>query len=666
VELNRVYETLAASLDAAGRLALRTEQRAWIRTRDAACGSRFPAGSKDAWLRHVTADEPRAACVLGKTTERTAELAGRGFQTPSSGVTLTAVPGGEPPPMGFDSRPAQGPAEFRLVSTHARSAGKWYFEVTIEPSQATRALETELLIGVADPTQVTGVPYPVRPADLVVSYGQGASIRIVGGRLGEMKVPSITIGIAADLDAGRLYARRGRVWTDGEPGSGRGRALRVGLPYRFQVTAATSMRGLIDAGAVQVNFGEQPFTQAPPPGYTAVLGAPVDAAALPPAIVPPRDVVEGRSQAEWSQAYWRWVRSFGPGNDPADDKTGARCAERQQGPVWFLGGGTTSAPLVRECQVPTGRHLFFPVLVTLAEAKDGNPARCPALRTALDQMTRSAADLRVEVDYHAVPHLPVWRQTTDCFTIQSAEGERPAMSDGYWFMLRPLPPGDHVIEFGGRYLADGFSKEVRYLLHVESSPAQPQGPPPVRPTPGAASSEAGARGTSVAPARRADSAPVAVEGEVHVVSVYEDSLPDGRRRQFREHALGTVAVPVAAPGRPVILLLTAYEPVLWQVAVAPGSRLTQVIACGYHTPQVQGVPDGVPVSIHSYDTDRRGFYLPGSRSDQVQAFVAQVRATTGRAPRTVQYTYRATEIPVDGVRSLPLPVAAGNASAGYE
>lgn len=42
------------------------------------------------------------------------------------------------------------------------------------------------------------------------------------------------------------------------------------------------------------------------------------------------------------------------------------------------------------------------------------------------------------------------------------------MSDGYWVMLQPLPPGEHVITFGGRFLADGFSQEVRYHLQWSS------------------------------------------------------------------------------------------------------------------------------------------------------------------------------------------------------
>lgn len=468
-ELNRVYGTLATSLEARDRAALRTEQRAWIRERDAACGSRHSMGSMEDWLRNAAADEHRASCVLGRTKDRIAELARRGPSTPPTGESKTAAPprGGGASRITTEVRPNRDPAEYQIVSAHGRLTGKWYFEATIDPSLVTPALETLLAIGAADAQDLIGASYPVRQSDLVVKYDKDSSVRIVGGRLGDLKVPSVTIGIAADLDAGRLYERRDGIWRDGEPGTGRGRALRVGTTYHFQVTSGIPVRQLTDAGVLRVNFGESPFSHVPPPGYAPVRGAPLDIAALPPPVVPPTDAVEGRSQAEWSQAYWHWVRSFGPGSDPVEDAAGARCAERQQGPVWFMPGGSKRVPFVRQCRVPRDRYLFFPVLVTLAEAKDGDSQRCPLLRETLDQLARSAADLRAEVDYHPLPNFTLWRQTTDCFAVRSGQGKRPAMSDGYWLMLKPLPPGDHVIEFGGRYLADGFSKEVRYLLKVE-------------------------------------------------------------------------------------------------------------------------------------------------------------------------------------------------------
>jgi hypothetical protein len=201
-------------------------------------------------------------------------------------------------------------------------------------------------------------------------------------------------------------------------------------------------------------------------GLSTAASVPANVTVPSPAL-PPEALIEGRSQAQWSKAYWRWSKSFPRGSTPADDPDGSRCAEKQQAPVWFLTGSTKPAPVARTCRIPADRYVFFPVLASLAEVKDRNPTRCPASRPLLDRMTASAADLRVEIDGRPIADFALWRQRTECFFLQTAAGERQGMSDGYWLMLQPLPPGEHVITFGGRFLADAFSQDVRYHLRVE-------------------------------------------------------------------------------------------------------------------------------------------------------------------------------------------------------
>ena len=41
----------------------------------------------------------------------------------------------------------------------------------------------------------------------------------------------------------------------------------------------------------------------------------------------------------------------------------------------------------------------------------------------------------------------------------------PNVSDGYWLMLKPLPPGAHTLSFKGVQAA-GFAAEVTYNLTV--------------------------------------------------------------------------------------------------------------------------------------------------------------------------------------------------------
>ncbi len=114
-------------------------------------------------------------------------------------------------------------------------------------------------------------------------------------------------------------------------------------------------------------------------------------------VVPPGEKAQGHSQVEWSQKYWKWSKSFPKGSSPADDTSGIHCGENQSQAVWFLTGSNNSAPVVRNCEIPSQRHIFLPVLVSLLEVKNQD-YECGRLLTMLDVATTGTADIRVEID----------------------------------------------------------------------------------------------------------------------------------------------------------------------------------------------------------------------------------------------------------------------------
>ena len=71
---------------------------------------------------------------------------------------------------------------------------------------------------------------------------------------------------------------------------------------------------------------------------------------------PPDDTKSGA-------AWWQWALSIPASVNPMLDTTGANCMVGQNGDVWYLaelffvGGSVT-----RDCAVPEGVTLFFPVL----------------------------------------------------------------------------------------------------------------------------------------------------------------------------------------------------------------------------------------------------------------------------------------------------------------
>lgn len=147
-------------------------------------------------------------------------------------------------------------------------------------------------------------------------------------------------------------------------------------------------------------------------------------------------------------------------NGPVGDKSGARCADGQQGDVWFLAGGFGSAKIHRRCAVPGEKPLFFP-LVNMAYWREPGSAglSCAEAQASAALDNDTAIDLFAELD--GVPYdISEARRirTQSCFNIfarvptgAAPHNAYPSASDGFWLMLRPLEPGKHTLKFGGRY-----------------------------------------------------------------------------------------------------------------------------------------------------------------------------------------------------------------------
>lgn len=83
--------------------------------------------------------------------------------------------------------------------------------------------------------------------------------------------------------------------------------------------------------------------------------------------------------------------------------------------------------------------------------------------------------------------------------------------------------------------------------------------------------------------------------DVRVLSVYEGSLtPENAKKS--EARFGRVVVDVEKEGKPLILVLNAYQPTMWTIKPASGKvNIKQVYAIGYYPQNADGVPSGVPL-----------------------------------------------------------------------
>ncbi|MGH7200678.1 MAG: hypothetical protein ACREJB_08750 [Planctomycetaceae bacterium] len=202
-----------------------------------------------------------------------------------------------------------------------------------------------------------------------------------------------------------------------------------------------------------------------------------------PGVLPPQSHAFGQSYGEWGADWWNWAFSSPIEVNPLTDTTGEFCDTNQpDGPVFFLAGFLdltgTGGPVMRDCTVPSGKALFFPIVnsVFAGEFPTEEETRAAA-NAAID------AVIELEAGIDGEPLRDLWRYRAESpnFVLELPEGaildqllglsgdQSPSVTDGYWLMLAPLPPGEHTIHFRGLVMnPDGseFEVEVFYFLTV--------------------------------------------------------------------------------------------------------------------------------------------------------------------------------------------------------
>jgi len=199
------------------------------------------------------------------------------------------------------------------------------------------------------------------------------------------------------------------------------------------------------------------------PSAAAAASAP-----RPLTAIDPDEFVFDRPQAEWSQAYLQWVAAFPRGSSPVSDTTGTLCAAKQGGDVWFLASSDGTAPVERNCVVPAGKTLFVPVASVLERSGNREPDCAAMARIAATNLTHVSA-LSLAVDGQPVADLSAYRQSSGgCFALGARlvprQDAKQAVSDGWFAMLPPLPPGAHTIVVHARF--DSTPLSTTYHLDV--------------------------------------------------------------------------------------------------------------------------------------------------------------------------------------------------------
>lgn len=144
--------------------------------------------------------------------------------------------------------------------------------------------------------------------------------------------------------------------------------------------------------------------------------------------------------------------------------------------------------------------------------------------------------------------------------------------------------------------------------------------------------------------------------ELLVIGVYETRSD----HSYNYHPQGTATVNIVNQGTaPLTLVLSSYEPTLWNINIASGVLINEVILNGYYSQQVSGA-SGVTV------TDRSGlgnyfsacaYAWPSSTGGcDTPGLISGVEAYTGLTLTAFSGVYRATDFTVT-TSPVPLPPA---------
>jgi hypothetical protein len=220
-------------------------------------------------------------------------------------------------------------------------------------------------------------------------------------------------------------------------------------------------------------------------GVVVLLMVPFTASAKNPnpGVLPPNASPNGSTYGEWSARWWQWALGQPADVNPVLDTDGKFCNQGQAGPVWFL-AGTFCGDAERNCTVPTGKMLFFPIYSCpyIGFPTDLNDTPKKALKEAAKCVTEwlQQGSLTAEVDGTSIGDLGSYRKKSPIFEVKlpvdnvagitadqcpaTKRGDllcRPNAADGVYLMLAPLSRGEHVIHFS----ATGFL-DVTYRITV--------------------------------------------------------------------------------------------------------------------------------------------------------------------------------------------------------
>jgi len=187
------------------------------------------------------------------------------------------------------------------------------------------------------------------------------------------------------------------------------------------------------------------------------------AAVILAVLLPANAAMAGKSKiSSLGSEWWQWVLAIPSSVNPLLDTNGDNCMVGQHGAAWFLAGSWVG-PVTRDCDVPHGVALFFPVINNVnfdTPNQCGQTGPLPSsfyraqskayvdaasnLSVVLDGRPVSMTRMQSKVFELALPVDNVFVSADICADL--ADGiYSPAVDDGFYVQLNNLTVGPHSL-----------------------------------------------------------------------------------------------------------------------------------------------------------------------------------------------------------------------------
>jgi hypothetical protein len=213
-----------------------------------------------------------------------------------------------------------------------------------------------------------------------------------------------------------------------------------------------------------------------------------------PGVIPPQASYGGMTYAEWSVEWWKWLIGTPVDENPfSENYECAFGASDKNGKVWFLVSDihSSNTTTVRDCTIPVGRALLFPIYNTECSTVEGDPFFLDLAAAHPEECVekffdasfgfRTVRNPSVTIDGVPLQNLDDYLFQSELFDFTlPPEGDNflevaadacdnpdgcQAIAEGYWILLPPLSKGEHTIELYAETW-DEQTQTIRRYVHT--------------------------------------------------------------------------------------------------------------------------------------------------------------------------------------------------------